>query len=138
MRLQTYIFLVMFMSSLSMVMAQDLSNIDAQITQIQNAPASKRVELMNAFKLRLMQMNVQQREEAIAHLQESMQNSLKHENIVHTQEIHVQTIEDLGHMQNSNQLHAGDQYIHEELPTVQTLPIDKTESIHNNLFGHRE
>jgi len=49
------------------------SGIDAQITKIQNAPAQERVQLMNQFKEQLANMNVQERTDAIAQMQEKMQ-----------------------------------------------------------------
>ena len=48
------------------------SNIDAQITKIQNAPAQERVELMNEFKQQLANMNKEDRMQAISQMQEKM------------------------------------------------------------------
>lgn len=48
-------------------------SIDAQIAQIKSAPASQRVRLMNAFKMRISQMNKQERAAAIKEIQVKMQ-----------------------------------------------------------------
>ncbi|WP_297485555.1 hypothetical protein [Sulfurimonas sp.] len=69
------------------------SGIDAQITKIQNAPAQERVQLMNQFKEQLANMNVQERTDAIAQMQEKMQG--------HAQE-NMQAGQDMGETMHKN------------------------------------
>jgi len=51
--------------------------VDAQITAIQNAPASERVTLMNEFKTQLSNMNAEDRSAAIAQMQTKMQEQMQ-------------------------------------------------------------
>jgi hypothetical protein len=75
-------FLLTVLGALSLGMAEDITttstiqNIDTQIEEIQNAPSDERVELMNQFKQRLMNMNEQERSEAIAQMQAKMQEHM--------------------------------------------------------------
>lgn len=47
-------------------------SIDEKIENIKNAPADKRVEMMNKFKLQMAQMNQQERSDTISKLQEKI------------------------------------------------------------------
>ncbi len=60
--------------TLTLGLAAD-ATIDAQIEEIQNAPAQERVRLMNQFKKQLSAMNKEERGEAIAKMQSKMQES---------------------------------------------------------------
>ena len=53
--------------------ASTSTSVDTQIQAIQTAPAQERVQLMNEFKQKLMNMNDAQRSAAIEKLQEKMQ-----------------------------------------------------------------
>jgi len=100
------------------------SSIDAEIAQIQAAPAAKRVELMNQFKEKLMQMNQEDRMAAISVMRERMQangsaamNKAGEQGTMarsrmqeHTQEMQMQASEHMNQMQQMNQNHAGDQF----------------------------
>lgn len=63
-------------------------DVDAQIAQIQNAPAEQRVQLMNEFKQQVASMNAEQRQEVIMQIQTKMQaanTNLNHEGQNHEQ-----------------------------------------------------
>jgi hypothetical protein len=130
-------------------------NVDETIQEIQEAPAEKRVRLMNQFKQRLMQMNATQREDAIARLQEQMHTHIdthaaltgmehNHEEHLedvehiehsgirdHSEEMQMQTTEAMHQMQNNNQIHAGEQYMHEnQLPNNEAVETDRTDMFH--------
>ena len=99
------------------------SGIDAQITKIQNAPAQERVQLMNQFKEQLANMNVQERTDAIAQMQEKMQGQAQsnmqagqdmgeamHKNAQDmAQNKQAETMEHMNQVQNMNQMQAGNQ-----------------------------
>jgi len=63
---------LVLLGTLTLGLATD-ATIDAQIERIQNAPAAEKVKLMNKFKQRLMSMNQEQRQEAVAKMQAEMQ-----------------------------------------------------------------
>jgi len=52
--------------------------LDAQISQIMKAPASKRVELMNQLKTKIAAMNSNERNEALQKLSQNMHNGNMH------------------------------------------------------------
>ncbi len=66
---------IMLLGSLTLGMAEDTTEVtvDEQITEILEAPAQQRVQLMNQFKIRLAAMNEEDREEAIAQLRTQTQ-----------------------------------------------------------------
>ena len=127
----TYIALSLaLIGTMSLTMAEDTvsstqasSGIDAEIAKIQAAPATQRVEMMNQFKEKLMQMNQEDRMAAITAMREQMhanghttmnevnnhsemaQNHMQE----HTQEMQMQATEHMNQMQHMNQNHAGDQ-----------------------------
>lgn len=70
--LEKSLFLLLILGTFMLTTA-DLS-IDQQIENIKNAPAKKRVEMMNQFKLKMAEMNQQERSNAISKLQEKIQN----------------------------------------------------------------
>ncbi len=103
---------------LTLGVASPTNNIDAQIEAIKKAEPNKRVQLMNRFKQQLMQMNAEQREEALSKMrnemqdhQEHMQNQaqlqnhremeMEHKNTSYMQE-HATEME--SHMQNENDM----------------------------------
>ena len=111
-------------------------SVDAQIAEIQAAPAQERVELMNQFKQRLANMNQEERAAAITALQEKMQASGKafgsqtrtdaqmaKENTKamgemtsmrakeHAQEMQIQNSEEINQMQNMNQHQTANQFM---------------------------
>lgn len=63
---------LVLLGTLTLGLAVD-ATIDAQIAEIQSAPAQERVQLMNEFKQQLATMNQEQRQEAIAAMQAEMQ-----------------------------------------------------------------
>jgi len=115
-------------------------SVDAQIEAIQTAPAQERVRLMNQFKQRLMQMNQEDRMAAIQEMQSKMQTQAgdaqefgrdtasmakdmsagdgqefgdmtRTRAQEHTQEMQMQTNEQMNHMQNMVQQQAGNQFM---------------------------
>lgn len=92
--------LLMFLVSFSCIYA-DLS-IDAQIKEIKNAPPSERVELMNILKVRLSNMNSQERSEAISQLR--VQNHIRSRN----QKVQDDSIRQMEDMQRMSQKQVGD------------------------------
>ena len=117
---------VALLGLLSIASAEDTAtvdttvSVDAQIEAIQSAPAQERVQLMNQFKQRLMQMNQEDRMAAIQEMQSKMQTSQNSEAMgdmtrtrtqEHTQEMQMQTNEQMNHIQNMNQQQAGSQFM---------------------------
>ncbi|QOP42449.1 DUF4175 domain-containing protein [Sulfurimonas sediminis] len=118
-------------------------DIDAQIEAIQSAPEQERVELMNEFKQRLMQMNQEERMAAIQEMQSKMQaeagtmnesgtrtaemsrNMMQTRDQEHVQEMQLQTNENMNQVQNMIQQQAGSQY----MQTVGTSEVTGTTSI---------
>jgi len=96
------------------------STIDAQINQIRNADPSQRVELMNAFKQRMMQMNQEERSQAIEAMRSKMRHAMKNEQQhaeirEHTTQMQMQNSGDISHYQNMNQHQTGSQFSHDEM-----------------------
>ena len=81
--------LVALLGALTSAMAAQTNNsnsdIDAQITKIQNAPAQERVQLMNKFKQQLANMKQADRMQAISQMQKKMHGHAIDENIQHNQ-----------------------------------------------------
>ena len=115
-------------------------SVDTQIEAIQAAPEEERVQLMNEFKQKLMQMNQEERTAAIQEMQSKMQAEAgdahefgagtatmargmmsDEEHTVgdmtrtrgqeHTQEMQMQTNEQMSHVQNMAQQQAGNQFV---------------------------
>lgn len=136
-------------------------SIDTQIKEIQSASKQERVQLMNAFKQRLMQMNQEDRTAAMQELQTKMhaQADRGHEfgtetsemakemmsdkeqrtakmaqtrEQEHVQEMQMQTNEHMNQIQNMTQKQAGDQ--HMEMPNG---GIDGGQRNMNNDLGNR-
>ncbi|PHS56498.1 MAG: hypothetical protein COB17_08890 [Sulfurimonas sp.] len=80
--------------------AADIS-IDLQIQNIKNAPAEKRVILMNKLKLQMVQMNQKDRASAISKLQEKMQSHQNNNPTSKNQWIH-QDIDKYNHSNDVN------------------------------------
>ena len=95
------------------------SSVDEQLKAIQNAPAAKRVELMNQFKQRLANMNAQERTAAINKMRTKMQShSQEHANEhkemrEHAQQNQMQQTERMQRMEQMQERHSGDQYMQE-------------------------
>lgn len=111
-------------------------SVDAQIEAIQAAPAQERIELMNEFKQKLMQMNQEERMAAIQEMQTKMQTKAagaqdfgmntagmaqdmaSHEGQefgdmtkTRAQDMQMQTNEQMNQVQNMVQQQAGNQYM---------------------------
>lgn len=96
-------------------------DVDTQIEAIQSAPAQERVQLMNQFKQRLMQMNEEDRMAAIQEMQSKMQahaddaqefgDMTRTRAQEHAQDMQMQTNEHMNHMQNMQQQQAGNQFM---------------------------
>ena len=93
--------------------------IDQQINTIKKAPARQRAQLMNAFKLRLANMNKEERLGAIKIMRSSMskkhpskaQHPLRHDKRV--PHIQMQNNGEINSYQNMNQNQAGHQIGHQ-------------------------
>ncbi|MDF1876301.1 hypothetical protein JHD47_00540 [Sulfurimonas sp. SAG-AH-194-L11] len=83
-------------------------NIDAQIQQIRTASPAMRVELMNEFKKRLVQMNESERINAIKSLQTKPQ--VEDFNSMQNKTMQIETHKDIIQYQNMNQ----EQSVHQE------------------------
>jgi len=96
------------------------TTVDTQIEAIQAAPAQERVQLMNEFKQKLMQMNQEDRMAAIQEMQSKMQTSQNGEAMgdmtrtrtqEHAQEMQMQNNEQMNTIQNMTQQQAGNQFM---------------------------
>jgi len=123
MKLVTITLSVALLGLLSIASAEDTTtvDVDTQIEAIQSAPAQERVQLMNQFKQRLMQMNEEDRMAAIQEMQSKMQahaddaqefgDMTRTRAQEHAQEMQMQTNEQMSHMQNMQQQQAGNQFM---------------------------
>jgi len=130
---------VALLGALTLGMADDAStnttdstststSVDTQIEAIQTAPAQERVQLMNEFKQRLMNMNDAQRSAALTKLQENMQATQTFSQTTQgeahnmptqtgtmaapgAQELQMQTNDQMNHMQNMTQQQSGSQFV---------------------------
>jgi hypothetical protein len=94
----------------SLVFAQNINqtDIDAQIQKIKNADASERVKLMNAFKLKVAQMNQKERINAIKAIQKKMSTEIPTEKTATIPQQRMQQIQandNIMTYQNMNQQH---------------------------------
>jgi len=115
--------------TLSLGMAEETTvNVDAQIAEIQAAPAQERVKLMNEFKQQLANMNEADRAAAIEQLQTRMHTRMQSATAQgttdatqtrtrmqtrtqeHAQEMQMQVTEQMNQMQHMNQNQAGHQF----------------------------
>ena len=96
------------------------SSIDVQIQKIRSAPPKERVQMMNALKVQLSNMNAQQRNEAISHLRTGTRVN-SHES--HTNDTHQEmrkdsyqsdSMQDIHDVERMNQKQGEDQFMHEQ------------------------
>lgn len=87
---------------------EDTVTIDEQITQIENAPEQERVQLMNQFKLRIQNMNQEQRDAAITQLQTRMQTRVQDRTA--QQELQMQQSGEMIQTRTMNQNRVANQY----------------------------
>ncbi len=97
--------------------ALDNATIDDQITEIQNAPEQERVQLMNQFKLRVANMNQEQRSEAIQQLQQRMGTQTKNKDS--QQQMQMQQSGEMLKIQNMHQHRVGSQFQQQAPQTMQ-------------------
>lgn len=97
------------LGGLTFSFAEDAATIDDQITEIQNAPAQERVRLMNQFKLRVANMNGEDRQAAITQLQQRMRTNTS-ESVNAEQEMQMQQTQEMLKIQNMNQHQVGNQF----------------------------
>ncbi len=100
-------------------------DVDAQIAAIQQADPQERVELMNSFKEQLMQLNEEQRGEAIAKMRSEMQHhqneqggkhsgeAMQHQTKEQMQEMQMHANEQTHGMQHMNQQQMGSRFGHQ-------------------------
>ena len=99
----------------SLLFAASTNDIDAQIEKIKNADASQRVKLMNAFKLKVSQMNQKEQQNAIESIQKSMRVDVTH----NKQTLQTQANNKIMRYQNMNQQHLQGQVSRKE--TINTV-----------------
>ncbi|WP_457749677.1 hypothetical protein [Sulfurimonas sp.] len=156
MKIITIILSVTLIGAFTMGMADEAastdttSSVDAQIEAIQAAPAQERVELMNEFKQRLMQMNQEDRMLAIQEMQSKMQASAPQSSEAmsgdmtharaqeHVQEMQMQTNEQMNTMQNMTQQQAGSQFMQTTgAGTSLNIPAGGAPSMNTNFMQRR-
>lgn len=104
----TKISLILLMAGSSIVSAQD--SVDAQIQEIKNAPQQERVRLMNQFKLRLSEMNQEDREAAVALMRKETLQSQSKNSDGDSQIRHRHQINQMSQVEQMNQVKAKEQY----------------------------
>lgn len=104
--MKKYLTLLLF-GSLLFAQSINQTDIDAQIQKIKNAPASERVKLMNAFKLKVAQMNQKERISAIKSIQKNMNTDIPADKTATMQQqMHqIQANDSVMTYQNMNQQH---------------------------------
>jgi len=96
----------------------DLS-IDAQIQNIKNAPPARRVEMMNALKVQLSEMNSQDRSATISKMRLKMGKGNSHQSNhapkknYTMQKRHADSMNEMNKMHRMNQKHVGEEFIHD-------------------------
>jgi len=132
------------------------ATIDSQIAAIQAAPAQERVQMMNEFKQKLMQMNQEDRMAAIAEMQKEMaghkdamqqqgeqmqaqmQEHMQEKMQKHAEGMQMEHMQDMTQMQNMNQHQAGNQWQHEQNDIMQHNGGMQQNTHNNNMFGGRK
>jgi len=103
--------------SITCLSANETLTMDQQITAMQQATPQERVKLMNQFKQQLASMNAEERSKSITQLREKMQqqNTHKDTKAIHTsaQQNQMQQSEQIQRMEQMQQRHGGEQYMHE-------------------------
>jgi hypothetical protein len=115
-----YFLASLFIAPLLFAEVSSQISIDAEIHAIKNAAPSERVKLMNAFKIRVSQMNQQERSNAIATIQKYMYKDSHTQNRPHTSQMQMKESTSLNHYQNINQHQAGDRVPHSS--RIETTP----------------
>jgi len=111
--MKTILLTLVFLTTL--LFGQGMNSIDQQIEAIQKAPAKQRVQMMNEFKKKLMQMNQEQRMAAISKMRSKMAaHSMQHANNQHIETMQMDAMDKMPHIQNMNQHQAGDQFKHQQ------------------------
>jgi len=100
--------ILILLGSFSLLSAE--LSIDAQIQEVKNAPASERVELMNALKTRLSTMNAQERNDAISELRSQSRTQFR----TRWGEVQSDNMRQMQGMERMNQKQAGDNFMQHE------------------------
>ena len=113
------LYLSLLMGS-TLLFANEQISVDQQIAAIQQATPQERVKLMNQFKQQLATMNAQERAKSISELREKMQSHSDHAADTHNTRTHtdaqrdqMQQNEKMHRMEQMQERHGGDQYMHE-------------------------
>ena len=115
--------------TLTLGVASPTNSIDAQIEAIKKAEPNKRVQLMNQFKQQLMQMNAQERENALSKMRNEMQE-------------HQENMQNHTEMQNHNEMemeHKNTSFMQEHATEMESHMQDEHDMIqgnHQNQFGN--
>jgi len=113
------LFIILLFAMLTSLHA-DVS-IDQQIQNIKNAPPAKRVEMMNALKVQLSNMNSQDRSASIAKMRSQMHSKPSQQNNNNNmnqrmQKNHSDSMQQMNGMQRTNQHQVGEQYMQDNIP----------------------
>jgi len=106
----------LLLTILTTLSAESNLSIDQQIAAMRQATPQERVTLMNQFKQQLATMNAQERAKSISQLREKMQQkSAQEEQTMHNkvQQDQMQQSEKIQRMEQMQQQHGGDQYMHQ-------------------------
>ena len=115
-----YLITLLFITTTLLSNDSTPASIDTQINAIKNANPSKRVELMNAFKLRVSQMNQKERSNAISAIQGKMHLKGHTQRREHTSNMQMQENSNIMNHQNMNQHQAGNQVSHRSANNKET------------------
>lgn len=113
--------------TLTLGVASPTDNIEAQIEAIKKADPNKRVELMNKFKQELMQMNAEDRQEALSKMRSEMQ---EHQN--NMQDSHMEMEMESSHENEMEMDHQNGSNMQEHATEIESHMQDEHDMIQNN------
>ncbi len=122
-------------ASASMMLAEEPGFIDKEIKKIKEAPAQERVELMNAFKLKLAQMNQQERTEALEKLRAQIRVQTNKQTDTEGKELtkrlqernevmQMDEVKQMEQVQKMQQEQMGNQFAKDQQGNMQQVPMD--------------
>lgn len=103
------IIITMLLFIMTTLMADEQMTVDSQIEKIKSASPSQRVQLMNAFKIKVSQMNNQERSDAIQKMYLKMSPKNSALTNTHASKMQIQNSSQISNYQNMNQNQAGNQ-----------------------------
>jgi len=130
--------IILIIMLLQTLVVADVVSVDAQIQKIQSAAPQERVKLMNEFKIRISQMNREERASVIKQMQSKMhkkpQQVARHNNIGHRQ---MQNSEEILNQQNTNQHQVANQVLHRKQSMNQPMSGGVKGRIESNIGQHK-